>query len=124
LFATTHDRNAGEVERKLRNLVLFSPDPDHLRIRPQGCAGRLAGPTHKRLQEPDRIRPDGAGNGQKFKDIDAPLAAFIFGSTGKAHDYVAGERLVDSNRIREVRMAISPPPPPPPPSNIDIPKPS
>ncbi|MBZ0148002.1 MAG: hypothetical protein K8F62_10740 [Pseudorhodoplanes sp.] len=44
-------------------------------IRPENALGAdfLQGPQH-----PDRIGADGLGDRQKFDDIDAALAAFVF----------------------------------------------
>jgi hypothetical protein len=75
-------------------LWLFSPDPDHLRIRPQDAQKGLDGPTHKHLQEPDRIRPDCPGDGQKFKDIDATFATLVFGNEGLMHTEPSCELLL------------------------------
>jgi hypothetical protein len=65
---------AGKSSESRAILWLFSPDPDHLRIRPQDAQKGLDGPAHKRLQQADWIRSNRPGAGRKFKDIDATLA--------------------------------------------------
>ena len=73
---------------------LFSPDPDHLRIEPQDAQKGLGDSAHKRLQEPDRIRPDRPGDGEKFKDIDTTFTPLVFGDEGLMHPEFFGELLL------------------------------
>jgi hypothetical protein len=82
LFATTHARNAGEVERKLSNFVAHFARSRSSSDRAQDAQDGLNGPTHHRFQEADRICPDRPRDGQKLKDIDATCATLVLGNEG------------------------------------------
>ena len=73
---------------------LVSPELDHLRIRPGAAQKALDRATHERLQEPDRIRPDRPGDGEKFKDIDTTFTPLVFGDEGLMHPEFFGELLL------------------------------